>query len=173
MQSRQPILLNSCARAASAEELRYRIDGPEPEARAARVIALDPGAEEVLEGLQGHPWRSAHFLAYRPGNPVITGNGGLPDVTLEPLRGAGALRLSEELEGADMVVMVATASIGADAAAAIGEACYRRGIMTGGVVFGDEIDIGEAVLALRPQAQVLLVTQDHDDLPEILTALRA
>lgn len=173
MTQKPPILASSCARAATAEELRYRIDGPEPEARSARIIALDAGAAQVLAEVQHGPWRGAHFLVHRPDDDVIRGNGAPPDVVLEPLEGEGALRLSDELDGADMVVMVATASDGAEAAAAIGEACYRRGIMTGGVVFGDTTNVGRAVAALRPQAQVLLVTEDHDDLLEILTALRA
>lgn len=173
MGATQPILANSCARAATAEELAFRIDGPEPQGRSARVIALDAGAEEVLRELEGRPWRGAHFLAYRGEQEQASRNGGRPEVSLAPLRGAGRMLLSSELDGADMVIMVATASDGAEAAAAIGETCYRRGIMTGGVVFGDEIDVGKAVIALRPQAQVLLVTRDRDDLPEILTALRA
>lgn len=172
MPTKQPILLNSCARAATAEELRFRIDGPEPPPRSSRVIALDPGALDVVEGLHGGPWRGAHLLSYEAGTAVSHADGGLPDVVLRTVGGEGAVPLSSELDGADMVVMVATASDGADAAAAIGEACYRRGIMTGGVVFADGGDVDAAITALRPHAQVLLVTRDRDDLPDVLTALR-
>ena len=40
--------LSSCARAATAEEARYRIDRPIP-GRTACVVALDEGAAEILE----------------------------------------------------------------------------------------------------------------------------
>jgi len=81
-------------------------------------------------------------------------------------------RLAEELAEADLAVMVATDSSGATAAAEIGRASAERGIMTAGVV----IDAGQAhaVLgALRPFARVLLVTQDEQDVAEVLAALRA
>ncbi len=40
--------ISSCARAATAEEARYRIDRPIP-GRSACVVALDDGAAEILE----------------------------------------------------------------------------------------------------------------------------
>lgn len=45
-----PILASSCARAATADEARYRIDRPIP-GRAASLVALDDGAAEILEQL--------------------------------------------------------------------------------------------------------------------------
>jgi hypothetical protein len=42
--------------------------------------------------------------------------------------------LSEELAGADVAVMVATANDGATLASSIGNACTLRGIMTAGLV---------------------------------------
>ena len=74
-----------------------------------------------------------------------------------------------------MIVMVATADDGAEAASVIGEACTRRGIMTTGLVFvfGEGRDVAAAVSALRAHARVLLVSRDEDDVPEVLTALRA
>lgn len=174
MTTLQPTLLNSCARAATADELRYRIDGPEPQPRSARIIALDRAAREIVGDLRSQTWQEAHLLAYQPGAPITTANGGHPDVTLESLGEGRSLTMSEELDDADLVVMIATASDGAKAAAVIGEMCYRRGIMTGGVVVGDgrERDVGAAVMALRPHAQVLLVTQEQDELSDVLTALR-
>jgi hypothetical protein len=83
-------------------------------------------------------------------------------------------RLADELTGADVAVMLATAGGGAAAAAsAIGRACARRGIMTAGLVLGDHHEAGGVVVALRPYAQVLLVTADEQDVHEVLTALRA
>lgn len=82
--------------------------------------------------------------------------------------------LADELAGADVAVMLATTDSGAAAAAsAIGRACARRGIMTAGLVLGDRHEVGGVVVALRPYAQVLLVTADEQDVREVLTALRA
>lgn len=170
--TRRPTLLNSCARAATATEARFRIDGPEPPARAARVIALDPGAAAIVSGLTRSGWQGAACLEYR-GTTVLGGDGHEPDVVLHPADGDREVRLSDALDAVDLVVMVATAVDGAAAAAAVGDASQRRGIMTGGLVFGDGPDVQAAVAALRPHAQVLLVSQDEDDLPAVLGALRA
>jgi hypothetical protein len=94
-------------------------------------------------------------------------------VQLYTADGNGPLKFVDETEGADMVLMVATADDGADAAAAIGETCWMKSITTGGVVFGEEANVRRAVTALRPHARVLLVTQDEDDVWAVLTALRA
>jgi hypothetical protein len=81
-------------------------------------------------------------------------------------------RLSAELAGADVVVMIAASNEGAEVASAIGNACTLRGIMTAGIVLpGGPAEA--AIAALRPHARVLLATQDHDDVVEVLTALRA
>ena len=169
----QPTLLNSCAMAATAAEARFRIDAPDPPPRASRIVALDRGAADVILRVAGEFPGASHFLTYRPGSLIASGDGDIPDVTLHTADGGTPLGFGQETSGADMVVMVATADDGAAAAAAIGEACYRRGIMTGAVVFGDDADVRRAVSALRPHAQVLLVTQDEDDVAAVLTALRA
>jgi hypothetical protein len=49
--------VSSCARAATAEEARYRIDRPIP-GRTACVVALDTGAAEILER-SGRPFTRA------------------------------------------------------------------------------------------------------------------
>jgi hypothetical protein len=68
---------------------------------------------------------------------------------------------------------VATAHGSAGAAEAIGRACARRGIMTAGLALGPPEDVEDTILALRPHAQVLLVSRDDSDLAEVLGALRA
>jgi hypothetical protein len=168
----RPTLLNSCAKAATAVEARFRIDAPDPTPQATRIVALDEGAAALIRGVAKRHWRSAHFLTYEPGTPVPDGDGGSPDLILRAADGS-QVRLSAELAGADMSVMVATADVGAHAASVIGEACARRGIMTTGLAFGDDRDVAAAVSALRPHARVLLVSKDTDDVPEVLAALRA
>lgn len=168
----RPTLLSSCAKAATAAEARFRINGPNPTPRVTRVVALDEGAATIVHRAARQRWGGAHFLTYEPGGPVAHGDGEPPAIVLRAADGSEA-RLSEELAGADMIVMVATADDGAEAASVIGQACARRGIMTTGLVFGEGRDTAAAVSALRAHARVLLVSRDEDDVPEVLTALRA
>lgn len=182
-----PTLLNSCARAATASEARFRINGPEPTPRAARVIGLDDGASElVASAADDRSWHGAHFLTFESSLPAGDGD----DLTVEAVvRGDTATdailrspagdetRLSDELEGADVAVMVATGDGNPAAAVLIGAACARRGIMTAALVVpnggGESSRVDRTVSMLRPYAMVLLVSKDTGDLPEVLTALRA
>jgi hypothetical protein len=166
----RPILLNSCARAATAQEARYRIDRPIRPARATRVVALDAAAAPVVRQVAEQPWADARFFTT---TTTTNGNGHPADLVLVDTDGAQA-RLSEVLTGADVAVMVATDNDGATAASAIGDACTLRGIMTAGLVLAaGHSGADAAVSALRPHARVIMVTQDEHDVAEVLTALRA
>ena len=158
-----PILANSCARAATAAEARYRIDAPIVPSRGARVIALDDGAAAVAARVAGQEWATARFLTCEGEGEALR------------LRGIGGpvADLAEHLDGADVVVMIATQDAGAACAYAIGRACWERSIMTAGIVLGDGSDAEHAVAALRPHARVLLPSGDETDVVELLTALRA
>jgi hypothetical protein len=145
MTSRRPTLLHSCAWAATAREAAYRIDKPPAYVRTSRVFGLDPGAAAVVRDLAELPWHDTRFIV-----------GFDPD------------RLADELRDADFALMIATADDGAAAASAIGHACARRGITTAGIVLGLGYAATEAVAALRPHARVLLVTDDRQDIVEIL-----
>jgi hypothetical protein len=142
----RPILLNSCARAATAEEARFRIDRPIG-GRSALVVALDDEAADIVDRVAEKPWRGARFVHAR--------------------------EASVDVEDVDVVVMIATAAADADVAARLASACVERGIMTAGLILGDRLDVAEAVSALRPYARNLMVTSDEDDVAEVLTALRA
>ncbi len=169
--STRPTLLNGCAMAATAAEARFRISGPNPPPRATRIVALDRGAAAVISRAAQQRWQGARFFTYEPGSPVVDGDGGSPDILLRAPDGSQA-RLSEELAGADMTVMVATADESAEAASVVGEICTRLGIMTTGLVIGQG-RAAAAVSALRRHARVLVVSEDEDDVPDVLTALRA
>ena len=158
-----PILANSCARAATAAEARYRIDAPIAPSRGARVIALDEGAAAVAARVAGQQWANARFLICEGGADALQ------------LRGIGGPSAdpAEHLADADVVVMIATQDAGADCAYAIGRACWERSIMTAGIVLGDGFDAERAVAALRPHARVLLPSGDESDVAELLAALRA
>jgi hypothetical protein len=170
----RPTLLSSCARAATSAEARFRIDYPEGAVRSSRVIALDEGAAVFVRGLARRPWRGGHFLVF---DHLVTANGSGRDTADAVLRdpdGAGVL-LSAELDQADVVVMIATAAASAEAASVIGDACALRFIMSAGLVVGGAGGPGadrDVVTALRPNAMVLVILNDNDDIPEILTALR-
>jgi hypothetical protein len=141
----RPILLNSCARAATAEEARFRIDRPIG-GRSALVVALDDAAADVVDRVAQRPWQGARFA-----------------------RALDAALLSDT----DLVIMIATGDADAEAASTIAQACAERGIMTAGLILGERLDVGAAVSALRPFARNLMVTADEEDVAEVLTALRA
>ena len=167
----QPILLNSCARATSAAESRFRIDAPIAPARASRVIALDEGSVEVVANAATQPWRTARFYACDGG--AAAGAAADPDDLTMTLLDGTAARLGEELDGVDVTVMVASNDDGAAAASCIGLACSLRGVTTAGLVLGAGSGVSGALTALRPFARVLLVPAEPDDLVHLLTALRA
>jgi hypothetical protein len=141
----RPILANSCARAATAAEARFRIDRPIG-SRAAVIVALDDEAADVVDRIAERPWGAARFFHVDDGADVTE---------------------------ADVVIMVATADADGDAAAELARTCFQRGIMTAGLILGDRREVASAVSALRPYARNLMVTDDEDDVAEVLTALRA
>jgi hypothetical protein len=143
----RPILASSCARAATAEEARFRIDRPIG-ARSALVVALDADAAEVVDRVAAEPWRGARFVR-------------------------AADEVADDLADTDLVVMIATAAADGAAAGALARACAERGIMTAGLILGETADVAAAVSALRPYARNLMITDDEDDVAEVLTALRA
>lgn len=142
----RPILLSSCAQAATAAEARFRIDRPIG-GRSALVVALDDDAAAVVGRVAARSWLGARFFTSAPA--------------------------PSDLDDADVAIMIATAEADPEAAAAIGRECALRGIMTAGLILGERRDVGAAVSALRPYARVLMVTEDEDDVAEVLTALRA
>lgn len=160
--------LSSCARAATAAESRYRIDRPIAPSRAGRIVALDPGAADVLNRTAQHAWANARFY-------VCEAGAGTEGVVLHGIDG-GPATLADELASASVVVMVATSDAGADCAYALGKACWERGVQTAGLVLGDGTHAGTAaaaaVAALRPHARVLLPSADESDVVDLLSALR-
>jgi hypothetical protein len=161
---RQPTLLSSCARAATAAEVRYRISPPEFTRRSSRVIALDKQSARTVRDIAVKGWNGGHFLVFESAVP--------DDALLRHAGTGGTALLSEELDGADTVVMVATADASAEAASVIGNAAAARGIMSAGLVLPGPRPVSDVVTALRPNAMVLVVLRDAADLPEVLSALR-
>lgn len=168
----RPILQSSCAVATSAAEARFRIDAPIEGRRGTRVVALDDSAATLVRLLARESWNAARFFTLVAQSPLVNGTGPATDMALHRTDGT-ATSLADELDEADVAVMVATTNGSAPAAAVIGRACARRGVMTAGMVLGEQHDVADTVAALRPHAQVLVVTSDDQDVAEVLTALRA
>ena len=162
-------LLSSCARAASAQESRFRIDRPIAPSRAGRIVALDDGAAAVLARTAQLEWANARFYVCDSAGADTEG------LLLRTIDGVPAT-VADELASASVVVMVATGDRGADCAYALGKACWERGIQTAGLVLGDGTSEGTAasaaVAALRPHARVLLPSADETDVVDLLSALR-
>jgi hypothetical protein len=163
---RPPTLASSCARAATAAEARFRIGYPDVVRRDSRVIALDEHAAELARRLAASAgrWRGGHFLVFEDVAPA-------GEARLRTTDGTQAL-LSQELAGADTVVMLAGAAASSEAAAVIGDACAARSIMSAGLVVPGGGAVDGVVSALRPNAMVLVILQNGDDVAEILSALR-
>jgi len=161
---RLPTLLSSCALATTAAEARYRITAPAFARRSSRVIALDRQSRGIVRDMGGRSWGGGHFLVFESALP--------DDALLRHAGTGGTALLSEELDGADTVVMVASAGANAEAASIIGDAAAARGIMSAGLVLPDGAGVNKVVAALRPNAMVLVVLRDVADVPEVLSALR-
>lgn len=164
------------ARMSTAEEARFRVNYPNSRPRATKIIALDEESAATLKSFAGFPWNGARFLTFVA---ATSGGEGLQDLPVDATLADGAgneVRLTDELTSADVVVMVTSEGKRAEAAAAIGNACFVRGIMTTGLILprpGHEEEVSRTLKNLRPYAAMLVVASDTDYIPEMLTALRA
>jgi hypothetical protein len=169
------------ARMSSTAEAKFRIDRPNSQPRAVKVIALDAQSERIVKELAQAPWQRASFLtasafsgAPRRGEPFsepFSLGGWLNDL-------AGRTKdLVDEVNTADLVVMVATAGENVAAAAIIGEACSVKHVMTtalilGGAASSDET-ISKMLAQLRPHVMMLVISSADEYIKDMLTALRA
>jgi hypothetical protein len=167
---------SDCARAATAEEARYRVNYPNSRSRASKIIALDERAVAIERELETESWNGARFLSLAGRTRGVQGLDSIPlDLDLRDSSGA-IVRLSEELADADVVVMISTAGESPDDAGIIGKSCAGRGIMTTGIIVEADArpgDVERTLAKLRPNARMLVVVSDADYIPEMLTALRA
>ena len=165
------------ARMSSAAEAKYRINRPNSQPRAVKVIALDAPSERVVKELAASQWQRATFLTASAfsGAPRrrerFSMGGWLNDL-------AGRTKdLVDEVASADLVVMVASAGENAAAAAIIGEACHLKHVMTtalilGGAATSDET-LSKMLAQLRPHAMMLVISSADEYIKDMLTALRA
>lgn len=167
---------SDCARAATAEEARYRVNYPNSRPRASKVVALDEGAWEIARTLERASWNGARFFAAVGRSKGTQGLDAIP-VDLDLRESSGKIaRLTAELGDADVVVMIASAGESPADADVIGKACAERGIMTTAILVeadADPIAVERTLTRLRPNARMLVVASDADYVPEMLSALRA
>ena len=163
------------ARTSSATEARFRIEAPNSKPRSVKVIALDHPSERVVKDLAKRQWnRATFFTASTFGGVPKQGesfSGWLSDL-------AGRTKnLIEEVNTADLVVMVAAAGESAEAASVIGEACSVKRVMTTALVLGGSSISDEALSKtlshLRPWALMLVIASAEEYIADMLTALRA
>ncbi|HXF89184.1 MAG TPA: hypothetical protein VNK48_12595 [Xanthobacteraceae bacterium] len=159
----------------SAKEARFRIDAPNSLQRATKVIALDAPSEHVVKRLATRPWNGAAFF-------TATAFGAAPSRGAS-LRGwlsdlAGRTKsLVDEVNSADLVVMVATAGENVPAASLIGEACSLKRVTTTALIAGsagksDDV-LAKTLSQLRPWALMLVIANSDDYIEDMLRALRA
>jgi len=170
-------MLSESARAASAAEARFRIDVPNSQPRQVKVIALDAPSEVVVKRLGAQRWANASFFtasafaAATCKGERFSVKGWLSDL-------AGRTKdLVDEIDSADLVVMVAAAGEDAAAASLIGEGCSVKRVTTtvlvlGGASVSDEA-LAKSLSQLRPWALMLVIASAEDYIADMLTALRA
>ena len=165
------------ARMSSAAEARFRIDAPNSKPRAIKIIALDRQSDRVVKRLAEGKWNQASFFTASAfaGAPKkgesFSMTGWLSDVA------GRTTDLINEVDTADLVVMVATAGENASAAAIIGEACSLKRVNTTGLIIGSANASDEALsktlAQLRPWSLMLVIATADDYIEDMLIALRA
>jgi hypothetical protein len=172
-------MLSESARMRSAAEARFRVQAPNSTPRAIKVIALDDVSEAVVRRMADAPWKNTTFLT-----TVRSGEASDPDEP-PPVSPDGALRdlsahgrsISDEVDSADLVVLVAGAGGHAHGAAFIGQACsIRRVTMTGfvvGVTSASTHALAKTLAQLRPWSLMVVIADSDDYIDDMMTALRA
>jgi hypothetical protein len=169
-------MLSESARMSSAAEARFRIDAPNSKPRRVKIIALDRTSEVLVKHLAQLRWNNASFFtapafAGAPPESGFSVQGWLSDL-------AGRTKdLIDEVDTADLVVMVATVGENAHAATLIGEACSLKRINTTGLILGgasatDEM-LSKTLSQLRPWSLMLVIANNEDYIEDMLIALRA
>ena len=167
-----PTMLHGCARAATTAELRYRVPYPNSRPRTSRIFALDAGAAEAM---YAHRRGAVDGRAFP--DACRQGAGRTPDQAAKDLPlshpDGTAAELEAELQGADVVVLLASQGGSEGAAEVIARECFHRGIMCAGLALARGGSVDKVVNSMRRFARVLVVAQDEDYIPAMLTALRA
>jgi hypothetical protein len=167
-------MLSESARVTTAAEQRYRIDAPNALPRRVKVVALDAPSAQLVDRLSTRPWSNATFLAL-PDDATATSPamGSLKD-WMHSVAGE-AQDLINDVDGTDVMVIIAHAEAHAQPAIPIGEACAVRGIPVVGIVIqdGNTPPALETVNALRPFTTMLVMASSEDYVEAMLSAFNA
>jgi hypothetical protein len=167
-------MLSESARMSSAAEARFRVQAANSKPRAIKVIAMDTPSDDVVKQLAERSWRDAMFFTAS----AISGgtSGGSSSAWLTDLDG-GTADLIDEVDRADLVVMVASPGGHANKASLIGEACSHRRVMTTALVVSagsaSDEDLAKTLAQLRPWSLMVVIANANDYIEDMLTALRA
>jgi hypothetical protein len=157
-------MLSESARMNSAAEARFRIQESSSYSPTVKVIALDTPSERVVRRVATGNWEHTTFLT------AATVSAELSDLAGRPRS------LTDEVDAADLVVMVATPGGRAHRAPIIGEACSLRRVMTTGIVVGGasapEAALSKTLLQLRPWSLMVVIADPEDYIDNMLIALR-
>jgi hypothetical protein len=160
-------MISESARMASAAEARFRVQAPNSLPRAIKVVALDASAEAAIRHLEEAGWTHAVFF-------TATSEG--EQTRLLDLTGRDR-DVAVEIAGADLVVLVAGPGGLAASAAAIGQACSARRVMTTGFVVGarhaSERELSKTLAQIRPWSLMVVLARNDDYLDDMMLALRA
>jgi len=170
-------MTSESARMTTAAAAKFRIEAPNSKPRAIKVIALDAPSERLVKELAQSRWNDATFFtasafAGKPGRRErFSMTGWLSDL-------AGRTKdLIDEIDSADLILMIATAGENAEAAAIIGEACHVKHVMSTAVVLGSGSNSDETLSGtlaqLRPHVMMLVIPRADEYVVEMLAALHA
>jgi hypothetical protein len=169
-------MLSESARMNSAAEARFRIQTTNLTSRAIKVIALDTPSENVVKRLAEGHWEHTTFLtASALADAPLSEERVSLDEWLSDL--AGHPRdLADEVDKADLIIMVATPGGRAHAAPIIGDACSVKRVMTTGLVVGatsaPEDAVSKTLSQLRPWSLMVVIADPDDYIDDMLIALR-
>ncbi len=160
-------------RATKASESRFRLQAPNSRQRRVAVVSLDPAAAALADDLAKAGWNGATFYGWH----AFASPSGTLDAFLADL-GGRTRRVTEVVEGSELVVLIAGArEADAAAVAAIGDAATARRVTCVGVLLaGAEVDdatLSAGLSLLRPHVGMLVVAEDRDYVAAMLEALRA
>jgi hypothetical protein len=151
----------------SAAEARFRVQAPNATPRAIKVIALDADGEAVVRRLAGAGWDHATF--FTAADP--------PHASLLSDLSGNIRSVTDEVDAADLIVLVAGPGGHAQAAALIGQACSRQRVMTTGFIVGvasaSESALSKTLAQVRPWSLMTVIANNDDYIDDMMTALRA
>lgn len=170
-------MVTESARMSSASEARFRLEAPNSMPREIKVIALDGQSEGLVRRLAAHSWNHAAFLS------ASSFGAAPPDLQRGPICGwlvdldGRAKNLMEEINAADLVVMVAMPDGNAAAAAVIGKACSELRVNTAAFISGatssSEEAVSKTLAQLRPWSLMVVVANSEEYIEDMLVGLRA